>query len=83
VRPTIGAPWPIRALLAGLFCLLVSYAIGWHALPWARAHLPLAAPLVLFLAVALASIWWATVDVLRGHRPEVGRSAGVGQPRAD
>jgi hypothetical protein len=56
-----------QVAVAGLFCLVAGWALMWHALPWAIALLPLAAPLVVFLSVALISILWATADVVRGR----------------
>jgi hypothetical protein len=63
--PTLA--WPLRVLIAGLFCAVTLYAVGGHLLPWAIDRLPLAAPLAVFFAVGLISIVWATVDVVRGR----------------
>jgi hypothetical protein len=64
---TTPLAWPGRVAIALLFCALVVYGIAGRALPWAAAHLPLSAPIALFLSVALVSICWATLDVLRGR----------------
>ena len=60
-------PRPLQLLVALAFCALVVYALAGRLLPWALGHLPLAAPLAVVFAVALASVVWATVDVLRGR----------------
>ena len=60
--------WPARVAIAVVFCAAVAYALLGHAIPWALARLPLAAPLLVFFAVALISVLWATADVLRGSR---------------
>jgi hypothetical protein len=60
--------WAGRAAVALVFCALAVYGIGGHALPWTVERLPLTAPLTVLLAVALLSICWATIDVLRGRR---------------
>jgi hypothetical protein len=56
----------VRVAIAILFCSVVTFAVVMHALPWSVARLPLTAPIVLILVVALASIVWATIDVIRG-----------------
>ena len=56
-----------RALVALAFCAFVVWAVLFHALPWSLDRLPWAAPITLVLTVALLSIVWATVDVLRGR----------------
>jgi hypothetical protein len=60
-------PRPAQLLIATLYCALVLYAVGDHAIPWTLARLPLAFPLTVFLSVALVSICWSTVDVYRGR----------------
>jgi hypothetical protein len=54
-----------RVLFATAFCLALGYALLGRAIPWALARLPLAAPLVLVFAVALAATVWATLDAYR------------------
>lgn len=58
---------PLRGGLALAFCVAALYGIGGRLLPWALAHLPLAAPLALVLIVGLLAIGWATLDVVRGR----------------